>query len=150
MQGESNLPGYQVMDHDACIAAIVERERDRSRAIAAEYRLPNGRIADVIAISSLGTITIWEVKTRWRASELGEAWDKYARYCDQLWFVSLALVDADWRVFGAVTAFGDRTGTAGIMSYLGGQPHVYRCACHRTGNHLRKLEIFNRLLCPAG
>jgi hypothetical protein len=148
MQRESNLPGYQVMDHHACVADIVERYRRSSTVIASEYRLPNNRIADVIAVTTMGTLVIWEVKTRWRASELGEAWDKYSRYCDQLWLVSLSLSPGDWDAFNAVTGFGDRTAATGIMSYLGGQPYVYRSACHRVGDGLTKWTLLQRLLCP--
>lgn len=147
MQLESNMAGYQVMGHNECVAAIIERKRKSSRWIGGEVKLPNGKIADALALSAFDTITIWEVKSRWRVSELIEAWDKYSWYADYLWFVSLALADADWNAFSGQSAWPSRAAAAGVLSYLGGSPRVFRLGSRILGDQRARAILRHRILC---
>ena len=56
--------------------------------VATEYTLPSGRRADVIAWGMTGLVTIVEVRTRRRDSDLSEAMSKYGDWCDLLYLAT--------------------------------------------------------------
>ena len=51
-----------------------------------ELVLPNGRRADIVAISGAGQITIIEIKSCVADFQSDHKWPEYIDYCDQLYF----------------------------------------------------------------
>jgi len=62
--------------------------RDRALFARCEYRLPHGRIADIIAIENNGELSIFEVKTTVKDSLLASAYEKYSPYCHRLYIAA--------------------------------------------------------------
>lgn len=62
--------------------------RDRTLFARCEYRLPAGRIADIISIDQNGEISIYEIKTQFKDSLIMVAMNKYQAFCNRLWIVA--------------------------------------------------------------
>lgn len=149
MQGETNAPGYQVYEHNECVTEIARREGPSASVLAPNLSLPNGKIADLALVTRSRELHIYEVKTRWRHHLMLEAWEKYARFADYLWLVSLQLSPAEWEHFTAISSWPDPAQAMGVISFLGGHPRVYRAAQYNPGDPIGKLAVMRRLLCLA-
>ena len=57
-----------------------------------EFALPNGRRADVCAVSQDGDVLIVEVKSSIEDFKTDQKWPEYCEYCDRFYFA----VDADF------------------------------------------------------
>ena len=68
-----------------------------------ELTLPNGRRADLIALSAKGIITIIEIKSSISDFQADNKWPDYANYCDEFLFATLPDVPAE--IFPEETGF---------------------------------------------
>jgi len=63
-------------------------------AVIAELPLPNGRRADLVALSSDGALRIVEVKSGHADFRADSKWDFYREYCDRFYFAIPVELDA--------------------------------------------------------
>lgn len=89
-----NEPYHVISHHEARDMILTDQLASGAKA-AKEFELPNGKIADVISISSLGFITITEVKTVLKASLVASTFEKYYHYCHRLWLAVPELPQAE-------------------------------------------------------
>ena len=59
---------------------------DLGQAVLAEFRLANGRRADLAALAADGTIAIVEVKSGFPDFAADRKWEEYAPFCDRFYF----------------------------------------------------------------
>lgn len=58
----------------------------RGQSSLPEFALPNGRRADVIALSAEGCLTIVEIKSSVADFRVDQKWPDYRAYCDRFFF----------------------------------------------------------------
>jgi hypothetical protein len=83
---------YRQPGHDESADLIAAEARRNGYQVAREFRLPHGRIADVIVRTPDGLIAIYEVKTVLKDSLIDEAVAKYGQWCNRLYFVVPGMV----------------------------------------------------------
>jgi DNA repair protein MmcB-like len=79
---------YRDITHDEAADLIASAARNRGSFASREFRLPSGRIADVLIQSPDGNIDIVEVKETIIDSLIAVAYGKYWHWCSRLWVAS--------------------------------------------------------------
>lgn len=69
--------------------------RQHGFAVLAEFTLPSGRRADLMAIKADGTIWIVEIKSSLEDFRVDQKWPEYRDYCDEFFFAIPAQMDAE-------------------------------------------------------
>lgn len=87
---------YRIPSHDEGRDALARYLRELGFRVWTEHTLPNGKIADVIALDPYDECYIFEVKTELKTSLAGAAFDKYSRYCDYLTVAIPGLLPSTW------------------------------------------------------
>jgi|1186.fasta_scaffold39441_1 hypothetical protein len=77
------LEANRDLTHSEMQSVVAAELRKLWEVVETEYRLPNGRIADIFAECN-GMALIVEVKTSIKTSIIQEVYRKYSRHCDYL------------------------------------------------------------------
>lgn len=93
-----------------------------------EYRLPNGRIADLLTIHNHDTIIITEVKTYATNSLITGAIMKYAPYCDKLFIAAPALSIETSVIAGHFLDLSSDACKVGLIAVNGMSTFIYKDA----------------------
>ena len=81
-----------------------------------EVRLPDGRIADIVAQSSYSDIIIVELKTLWKPSYAASALEKYGHWCHWLWLAVPYLTLTEQEREAASTAWPEASARVGFLN----------------------------------
>lgn len=79
---------YRDLTHGEIADAVASKLIAEGHGVAREYRLPSGKIADIIVRRTDGHIDIIEVKDRLYSALIVEASRKYWSWCNHLWIAS--------------------------------------------------------------
>ncbi len=77
---------YREITHSQAADMLADEARINGYHAFREFKLPNGKIADVLVRDSRYLISIFEVKTRFEPRLLDEAEAKYGQWCNRLIF----------------------------------------------------------------
>jgi len=74
--------------HQEYKKTIIELCHKNAWQVYEEVRIPNNKIADILALNRIACIYIFEIKTTINFSLINEAIQKYKSYCDSLYIVA--------------------------------------------------------------
>lgn len=112
--------------HDKLCNTLARIISNTGQEVFRECRLPNNRIADVLARSASGLIEIFEVKTELKSSMIASAWRKYRAWSNRLSIVYLA--EEPFRIVEFARGLSAYKDFVDVGIYYSDGDHL---ACHR-------------------
>lgn len=110
-----NEPYYDLTHHQARDLWAAGR-RERGWLVRTEFKLPDDRIADVVALDPCDDIYIFEVKSFYADHLAQAAFEKYHRWSNYLFMVVPHLSVEAWRCQERSLGFATNTARVGVIS----------------------------------
>lgn len=120
------------MEHDhhrTVKRRLLDNLHPSSAFIAAEHRLPNGKIADIIQVDRDQSVYIYEIKTQITKDYTATVYDKYHQFADYLFLVYTRSPHSSINKLNKYhLAKGERHNTVGLAYWDGHELNITRDA----------------------
>jgi hypothetical protein len=131
---------YRDLTHDEAAEILATLITSANNVVFREYRLPSGAIADVLVITDNIEVTIYEVKTGYKASLIANAQQKYAHWCNRLYVAIPHLTLDAVQEQSPVAWWRSGRERVGLIGIYRDALATYRVA-HRSGIDPRIMEL---------